>query len=65
MKSTFARRISILLVLAMVLAMLPVAAFAADAPTTLYLQPNSNWLLDGATATIEELLGTAAPAGKE
>ena len=48
MKSTFARRISILLVLAMVLAMLPVAAFAADAPTTLYLQPNANWLLDGA-----------------
>ena len=48
MKSTFARRISILLVLAMVLAMLPVAAFAADAPATLYLQPNENWLKDGA-----------------
>ena len=42
MKSTFARRMSILLVLAMVLAMLPVGAMAADS-TVLYLQPNSNW----------------------
>ena len=47
MKSTFARRISILLVLAMVLAMLPLGALAADS-TTLYLQPNENWLKDGA-----------------
>ena len=38
MKSTFARRISILLVLAMVLAMLPLGAMAAT-PTTLYLKP--------------------------
>ena len=38
MKSTFARRMSILLVLAMVLAMLPVAALAATS-TTLYLKP--------------------------
>ena len=42
MKSTFARRISILLVLAMVLAMLPLGAMAAT-PDTLYLKPNSNW----------------------
>ena len=47
MKSTFARRMSIILVLAMVLAMLPMGALAAD-NTTLYLQPNENWLKDGA-----------------
>ena len=43
MKSTFARRISILLVLAMVLAMLPVAAMAADETITVYFENNWNW----------------------
>ena len=47
MKSTLMRRLSILLVLALVLAMLPVAAMAADS-TTLYLSPNANWKKDGA-----------------
>ena len=47
MKFTSKRLISILLTLAFVLAMLPVAAIAAI-PETLYLVPNSNWLVDGA-----------------
>ena len=47
MKLTNKRLVSILLCLAMVLAMLPMAVFA-DAPTTLYLKPNSNWKSDGA-----------------
>ena len=47
MKATTKRVVGILLAMAMVLAMLPMAVFAA-APTTLYLQPNSNWLMDGA-----------------
>ena len=41
------RLISLLLCLAMVLAILPTAVFAAAA-TTIYVQPNSNWLMDGA-----------------
>ena len=40
------RLISLLLCLVMVLAILPAAAFAAG--TTLYVQPNSNWLQGGA-----------------
>jgi hypothetical protein len=37
------RLLSFIMVLAMVLTMLPAAAFAADS-TTLYLKPNSNWV---------------------
>ena len=47
MKITSKRLISFLLVLAFAFAMLPMAVFA-EAPTTLYLVPNSNWLIDGA-----------------
>jgi len=47
MKTTNKRLVGILLCLAMVLAMMPMAVFA-EAPTTLYLVPNSNWLNDGA-----------------
>ena len=36
------RSLSLILVLAMMLSMIPFAAFAAK-PTTLYLKPNSNW----------------------
>ena len=41
------RLLSILLSLAMVLAMLPMAVFAETA-TTLYVKPNANWIKDGA-----------------
>ena len=41
MKSTFARRISILLILAIVLAMLPVTAIATDETITIYLDANA------------------------
>ena len=41
------RLLSILLSLAMVLAMLPMAVFAETA-TTLYVKPNANWKADGA-----------------
>ena len=41
------RVLSLLMVVAMMLALLPAAAFAADT-TTLYLKPNGNWLKDGA-----------------
>lgn len=47
MKTTNKRLVGILLCLAFALAMLPTAVFA-EAPTTLYLVPNSNWLNDGA-----------------
>lgn len=47
MKFTSKRLISIMLVLAFALAMLPMAAFATSLET-LYLVPNSNWLSDGA-----------------
>jgi hypothetical protein len=47
MKATTKRLVGILLAMAMVLAMLPMAV-SAEAPTTLYLQPNSNWMQDGA-----------------
>lgn len=39
--------VSAIIVLAMVLAMLPMAAMAGDG-TTLYLEPDENWLSDGA-----------------
>ena len=47
MKATTKRLVGILLAMAMVLAMMPMAV-SAEAPTTLYLQPNSNWMQDGA-----------------
>ena len=47
MKLTNKRLVSILLCLAMVLAMLPMAVFAETA-TTIYVQPNDNWKTDGA-----------------
>lgn len=47
MKFTSKRLVSILLVLAFALAMLPMAVFATT-PETLYLVPNSNWLIDSA-----------------
>lgn len=47
MKATTKRLVGILLALAMVLAMLPMAVFAETA-TTIYLQPNDNWKMDGA-----------------
>ena len=47
MKATTKRLVGILLALAMVLAMLPMAVFAETA-TTIYLQPNDNWKKDGA-----------------
>lgn len=47
MKFTSKRLVSILLVLAFALAMLPMAVFA-ETPSTLYVVPNSNWLNDGA-----------------
>ena len=43
MKSSTKRLLSVVLVLAMALSMLPMIAFA-DAPTTLYVKPNANWL---------------------
>ena len=47
MKATTKRLVGILLAMAMVLAMLPMAVFAETA-TTIYVQPNENWLKDGA-----------------
>ncbi len=47
MKATTKRLVGILLAMAMVLAMLPMAVFAETA-TTIYLQPNDNWKMDGA-----------------
>ena len=47
MKRGMNRFFSILLVLAMVLSMVPMTAFAAT-PDVLYLKPNANWLADGA-----------------
>ena len=41
------RAIAIITVLVLCLCMLPMAAFAAN-DVTLYLKPNSNWLMDGA-----------------
>ena len=46
MKSSSKRLLSVLIVLAMALSMLPVMAFAAD--TTLYVKPNANWNQSGA-----------------
>ena len=43
MKSSAKRLLSLVIVLAMALSMLPMIAFA-DAPTTLYVKPNANWL---------------------
>ena len=48
MKSSTKRLLSLVIVLAMALSMLPMISFAADAPTTLYVKPNANWLKDGA-----------------
>ena len=47
MTKTSKRLISVLICLTLVLAMLPMAVFAETA-TTIYVQPNSNWLTDGA-----------------
>ena len=47
MKSTNKRLVSILLCLAMVLAVLPMAV-SAETATTIYVQPNDNWKTDGA-----------------
>ena len=47
MNASTKRLLSLLLSLAMVLAMLPLAVFA-ETPSTLYLQPNDNWVKDGA-----------------
>ena len=46
MFKTSKRLVAMLICLAMVLTMLPMSVFAAG--TTLYLQPNSNWLIDDA-----------------
>ena len=43
----FTRVLSVMLALVLVLGMIPVFASAADT-TTIYVQPNSNWLADGA-----------------
>ena len=43
MTNTSKRLISVLICLTLVLAMLPMAVFAETA-TTIYVQPNSNWL---------------------
>jgi hypothetical protein len=43
----FSRVLSVMLALVLVLGMIPVFASAADT-TTIYVQPNSNWLRDGA-----------------
>ena len=42
------RVLSFVMALVMVLSLVPAAAVAADAPTKLYLKPNSNWLKDNA-----------------
>ena len=41
------RALSLVMVFAMILTLMPVTALAADG-TTVYLKPNSNWLIDGA-----------------
>ena len=48
MKHEFLRRVSMLLVVALVLAMLPMAVFAFGPGDKLYLQPNANWKIDNA-----------------
>ncbi|MBQ3215837.1 MAG: hypothetical protein IJB11_06950 [Oscillospiraceae bacterium] len=51
MRKTSTRLIAMLICLTMVLSMLPMVAMAEDtttAATTIYVQPNSNWLTDGA-----------------
>ena len=53
MKSKSLKRLlSMVMVLAMILSMLPMTALAADTATTLYLKPNSNWKKDGARFAI-------------
>ena len=47
MKSSTKRLLSLVIVLAMALSMLPMVSFAA-APTTLYVKPNANWLQSNA-----------------
>ena len=47
MTNSLRRVLSMVMVLAMVLTLLPVSALAADG-TTVYLTPNSNWQVDGA-----------------
>lgn len=42
------RLLSMVMVLAMILTILPMTASAAGTPTTLYLKPNSNWKADNA-----------------
>lgn len=48
MIKTSKRMLSLLIVLALVLAIAPMAIFAADEDVTVYVQPNSNWLKDNA-----------------
>ena len=48
MKHELMRRVSMLLVVALVLAMLPMAVFAFGPGDKLYLQPNANWKIDNA-----------------
>ncbi len=48
MIKTSKRMLSLLIVLALVLAIAPMAIFAADEDVTVYVQPNSNWLQDNA-----------------
>ena len=43
MTKRISKLFSILLALCMIVSMVPVAAFAADVPSKLYLKPNSNW----------------------
>ncbi|MBQ8833655.1 MAG: type I pullulanase [Oscillospiraceae bacterium] len=45
---TLRKVLSLIMAIAMVLTLLPVGALAADAPTALYLVPNSNWKADNA-----------------
>jgi single stranded DNA-binding protein len=46
------RVFSMIMALAMIVTMMPVAAFAADTDTTVYLVPNSNWKADNARFAI-------------
>ena len=45
---TLKRFLSMVMVFAMILTLLPNVALAAGTPETLYLKPNSNWVKDGA-----------------
>ena len=47
MKSSTKRMLSLVIVLAMALSMLPMMVFA-ETPTTLYVKPNDNWKIDNA-----------------